>query len=151
MAWAKNYWPEAVAILVAIALLVLAWTPPARGGEPPFVVTVAAPPVFTVTVVKPAPPRTVRWQWWDAYGNTWFTDEPAPPRPMPMPAPGVAAPRPFAPAPSPATTPAPPADTAPPPAAGTFWYSGSTPTAPTPTGVRSVVTSGLIDGCTSYG
>ena len=116
--WAKTYLVEIVAILVAVALLVIAWTPPAKGGEPPFVVTVAVPsPVFTVTVVRPAPPETVRWQWWDAYGNTWFTDEPAPPKPMPAPE----APRPFA--PRPATTPATPAPSAVVPS--TSW-SGST-------------------------
>lgn len=80
--------PQAPELPVSIQPAAGEGTGRARGGE---TVPTSPPPV-----VPPAP-TTTRYQWWDANGNTWFTDEPCPPRIMPAaPAPVVPVQVPFA-------------------------------------------------------
>lgn len=134
-----------------LSLLILAAPP-----EPAFVVKPADATTKASFVVQPAAPtpapKTVRWQWWDAFGNTWFTDEPAAPRVMP-PAAGVPAAAPFAGpvAGSTPTTAATPAATSPRPAPAPGSFGATTPTARTLMRAPFAGTFGGTSGCTSFG
>lgn len=124
--------PEAVVIAVVVVLLLII-VGSAKSAEPTFRVRQG----FQVKAAAAPVPVKVRWQWWDAAGNTWFTDGPAP---------GVPAPAPFA-GPVAGTTRTTSATLAGP--ASTSSPAG-TPTGLTTIGAPGAATSGVIN-CTSYG
>lgn len=73
-----------------VTLVTLLLLMPPAPAAPEFNVRVVPPvttaPEFVVTVFSP---KTVTWQWRDAAGNTWFTQEPADRPPFVQPTAGI--------------------------------------------------------------